>query len=141
MLDTLSDGTHLEDSGIYRTIVGRLVYLNVTRINIAHTVHVVSQFVITPTIVHWAVVLCILSYIWGTQFHSLKFSSTYSLGLCAYFDADWVGDPTDRKSTTRYCIFLCDLLILWKSKKKDVISRSSIEVEYRAMALTTCEIV
>lgn len=136
-----SDGLPLSDPGLYRTVVGSLVYLTVTRPDIANAVHVVSQFVTAPTTVHWAAVLRILRYLRGTQFQSLLFSSTSSLELRAYSDADWAGDPTDRKSTTGFCIFLGDSLISWKSKKQDVISRSSTEAEYRAMASTTCEIV
>ncbi|XP_073280660.1 secreted RxLR effector protein 161-like [Primulina huaijiensis] len=113
----------------------------VTRPDIAHAVHVVSQFVTAPTTVHWAAVLRILRYLRGTQFQSLLFPSTSSLELRAYFDTDWAGDPTDRKSTTGFCIFLGDSLIFWKSKKQVVISKSSTEAEYRAMASTTYEIV
>ena len=32
-------------------------------------------------------------------------------------------------------------MISWKSKKKSVIARSSVEAEYRAMALVTCELI
>ncbi|XP_047335457.1 uncharacterized mitochondrial protein AtMg00810-like [Impatiens glandulifera] len=113
-----SDGTPLEDSGIYRTIVSNLVYFTVTCLDIAHAVHVVSQFITSPITVHWVVVLCILMYLRGTQFHSLMFPSTSSLELRAYSDVDWAGDPTNRKSTTGYCIFLGDSLISWKRKNK-----------------------
>jgi len=89
----------------------------VTRPNIEHNVHVVSQFGLAPTIVHWGVVLFILRYLRDTQFQSLLLSSTSSLDLCAYCDADWNGNPNDRKSTTGWCIFLGDSLISWKSKK------------------------
>ena len=136
-----SDGSPLPDPSLYRTVVGSLVYLTITRPDIAYAVHIVSQFVTSPTTVHWAAVLRILRYLRGTQFQSLLLSSTSSLELHAYSDADWASDPTDRKSTTGFCIFLGDSLISWKSKKQDVISRSSTEAEYRAMASTTCEIV
>jgi hypothetical protein len=63
------------------------------------------------------------------------------LELRAYSDADRGSDPTDRKSVTGFCIFLGDSLISWKSKKQSIVSQSSTEAEYRAMASTTKEIV
>ncbi|XP_019056677.1 PREDICTED: uncharacterized protein LOC109116185 [Tarenaya hassleriana] len=54
---------------------------------------------------------------------------------------DWAGDKTDRKSTTGYCTFLGGNLVTWKSKKQNVVARSSAEAEYRAMANTTCELI
>ncbi|KAJ9562057.1 hypothetical protein OSB04_007217 [Centaurea solstitialis] len=138
---TPTDGVPLSDPSLYRTIVGSLVYLTVTCPDIAHAVHVVSQFVTAPTTVHWGAVLRILRYLRGTQFQSLLFPSTSSLKLSAYSDASWDSDPSDRKSTTGFCIFLGDSLISWKSKKQVVVSRSSTEAKYRAMAVTTSEIV
>jgi len=55
-----SDGLPLIDPTLYRTIVGSLVYLTITRTDIAYVVHVVSQFVVSPTTVHWAAILRIL---------------------------------------------------------------------------------
>ncbi|KAL8131462.1 hypothetical protein AgCh_007410 [Apium graveolens] len=130
-----SDGLPLTEPTLYRTIVGSLVYLTVTRPDIAHVVHIVSRFVTFPTTVHWAAVLRILRYLRRTQFQSLLFPSNSSLELRAYSDVDWARDPQDRKSTTGFCIFLGDSLISWKGKKQDVVSRSSSEAEYRAMAL------
>ncbi|XP_062085785.1 uncharacterized mitochondrial protein AtMg00810-like [Humulus lupulus] len=97
---SLSDGVALSDPSLYRTLVGSLVYLTITRPDIAYAVHIVSQFVASPTTVHWAAVLRILRYLRGTQFQSLFFPSTSTLELRAYSDADWGVDFTDRKSTT-----------------------------------------
>ncbi|XP_058733209.1 uncharacterized mitochondrial protein AtMg00810-like [Vicia villosa] len=104
----LSDGVPLPDPTLYRTLVGSLVYLTITRPDIAYVVHVVSQFVVSPTTVHWAAVLRICRYLQRTQFQTLLFPSSSSLELHAYSDADWAGDPTDRKSTTGFCIFFGD---------------------------------
>ena len=82
-----------------------------------------------------------MRYLQGTVFQSLLLSSTSSLELRAYSDADHGSDPTDRKSIIGFCIFLGDSLISWKSKKKYIVSQSFTEAEYRGMASTTKEIV
>uniref|UniRef100_A0A2N9FRX8 Reverse transcriptase Ty1/copia-type domain-containing protein n=1 Tax=Fagus sylvatica TaxID=28930 RepID=A0A2N9FRX8_FAGSY len=76
----------------------------------------------------------------GTLFHGLHFSAQSSLELRAYADADWAGDPTDRRSTTGYCFLLGSSLISWRSKKQSVVARSSTEAEYRALADATSEL-
>ena len=77
----------------------------------------------------------------GTVFHGLHFSRHLSLDLRAYSNADWDGDPTDRRSTTSYCFFLDDSLISWCSKKQAVVSCSSTKAEYRALADTVSELI
>ncbi|XP_047331164.1 uncharacterized mitochondrial protein AtMg00810-like [Impatiens glandulifera] len=79
-----------------------------------------------------------------TKVVSTLFNSTEHLvatnELRAYSDADWAGDPTDRRSTAGYCFFLGTSLISWRSKKQTVVSRSSTESEYRALADTISEL-
>ena len=94
----------------------------------------------TPRTTHYSVILRILRYVKGTLLHGLHFSAKSSLVLSGYSDADWAGDPTDRRSTTGYCFFLGDSLVSWRSKKQTVVSRSSTESEYRALADATSEL-
>jgi len=118
-----------------------LVYLTITRPDIAYVNYVVSKFVVSPTSVHWAAILCILRYLYGTVFQSLLFPFTYSLELHAYFDVDHDNDLTDRRYVTGFYIFLGNFFISCKSKKQSIISQSSTEVEYCAMTSTTKKIV
>ena len=61
-----SDKTTLPDPSHYRHLVGSLVYLTVTRPDISHAVHILSQFVGAPTSVHYAHLLRVLRYLRGT---------------------------------------------------------------------------
>lgn len=97
---------------LYHTLFGSLVYLTITIPDIVCAVHVVSHFIISPTIIHWAVVLRILRYHREMHSQSLLFPIIFSLELCAYSDVDWVGDYMDRKSITGFCIFLRDSHLL-----------------------------
>lgn len=136
-----TDGTLLTDPTLYRTLVGSLIYLTITRLDITYAIHVVSQFVASLITIHWAAVLRILRYLRGTIYHSLVMPSDSSLKFCAYADANWAGDSNDRKFTTGFCIFLGGSLILGRSKKQPIVSQSSTEVEYSAIATTTNEII
>lgn len=136
-----TDGTPLTDATLYRQLVGSLVYLTVTRPDLAYAVHLVSQFMAAPRTHHYAAVLRILRFVKGTLFQGLYFPFNSSLELKAFSDSDWGGDLTDRRSTTGYCFFLGDSLISWRSKKQNVVARSSTKAEYRALADTTSELV
>jgi hypothetical protein len=133
------DSEPLFDATLYQQLVGSLIYLTVTRPYLAYAVHLVSQFMSAPCSTHYAAVLRILQYIKGTLFHGLHFSAHSSLELCAYADVDWVGDPTDRRSTTGYCFLLGSSLISWRIKKQSVVARSSTEAEYCTLADATSE--
>ena len=116
------DDTLLPDPTLYQTLVSRSIYLIITCLNISYAMHIVIQFVASPTIIHWVAILCILHYLWGTLCQSLVFPSTFSLELCAYYDLDQVSDSIDHKSTIGFCILLGRSLISWKSKKQNVVS-------------------
>ena len=111
-----------------------------TRLDITHVVHLVSQFLAALHSTHYVVMLHILCYIKDTMFHGLHFSVHFTLELCSYSDSDWARDPTDRRSTTGFCFFLGDYLISWRNKKQHIVSRSSTKAEYRALVDITFEL-
>jgi hypothetical protein len=67
--------------------VGSLVYLTITRPDIAHVVHILSQFVSTPTSVHYDYLLQVLRYLRGTSSRCLLYASDSPLQLRAYSNA------------------------------------------------------
>ena len=56
-----------------------------------------------------------------------------------YTNADWVGAIDDRRSTSGYITFVGGNLVTWRSKKQNVVARSSVEAEFRGMTLGFCE--
>ncbi|KAL4377349.1 hypothetical protein GQ457_02G025340 [Hibiscus cannabinus] len=56
-----------------------------------------------------------------------------------FTNSSWAGELTDRRSTSGYCSFVWGNLVTWRSKKQSVVSSSSVEAKYRALALGICE--
>jgi hypothetical protein len=125
---------------ILLVIVTLLGVLFVTCPDTSYSVHILNQFVSAPTQLHYSHLLRVLRYLRGTNSRRLFFPRSNSLQLQAYCDATWASDSSDHRSLSVYCVFLGGSLIAWKIKKHVVVSRSSVEVESRAMALVTAEV-
>uniref|UniRef100_A0A2N9GK89 Reverse transcriptase Ty1/copia-type domain-containing protein n=1 Tax=Fagus sylvatica TaxID=28930 RepID=A0A2N9GK89_FAGSY len=136
---SLHDGDPLPDPHAYRSLVGALHYLTFTRPDISFSVHQVCQYMSAPTTIHLAAAKRILRYLRGTLFHGIAFHPG-PLTLSAYTDADWAGDPDDRRSTSGYLVYLGSNPITWSAKKQPTVSRSSTESEYRALAIASAEL-
>ena len=102
---------------------------------------VVSQFLQSPYDSHWNVVIRILRYIKSIPSKGVLYENRGHTQVVGYIDADWAGSPTNRRSTSGYCVFIGGNLISWKSKKQDVVARSNTEAKYRAMTLATCKLI
>ena len=85
-------------------LVGKLNYLTVTRPDIAHSVSVVSRYLSSPLVDHWAIVEQILCYLKGAPRHCILYSNHRHNRLKCFTDADWARCKEDRRSTTGYYV-------------------------------------
>jgi histone deacetylase 1/2 len=130
----------VEDATRYKSIVGALQYLTLTRLDISFYVNKVCQFLHAPTTIHWGVVKRILRYVQGTLNLGMKFGRSVSTMVSAFCDADWAGRQDDGRSTGGFAVFLGLNLISWCAKKQATVSRSSTEAEYKSLVNATTEV-
>ncbi|RVW94084.1 Retrovirus-related Pol polyprotein from transposon RE1 [Vitis vinifera] len=143
----LSYGSPLSNPMEYRTIVGSLQYLSLTRPNISFVVNKMSQFMHQPTDEHWTLVKRILRYLSGTVNDGLLLHRASPLSLHAFSDSihafsdvDWASNKDDYSSTGAYLVYLGNNLISWISKKQKIVARSSTEAEYLSVVATAVEL-
>ncbi|CAN6720177.1 unnamed protein product [Malus baccata var. baccata] len=124
---------------VYRSVVGALQYITITRPDMSYAVNQVCQFMHAPKTTHWMAVKRILRYLKATHTHGRLYKPR-TTQLSAFSDADYAGNLDTRHSTGGFCIYLDSNLVSWSSKKQKIISRSSAEAEYRQLAYTAVEL-
>ncbi|XP_021980841.1 uncharacterized mitochondrial protein AtMg00810-like [Helianthus annuus] len=124
----------------YRSLAGALQYLTFTRPDISYAVQQVCMYMHSSRVDQWNALKRIIRYLKGTTSFGLTLGSVGDFSLRAYTDADWVGCPDTRRSTSGYCVYLGSNLLSWSSKRKAVVSRSSAEAEYRGVANVVAEL-
>jgi histone deacetylase 1/2 len=130
-----------DDATEYRSLVGGLQYLTITRPDVSYAVNRVCQYLHAPRTSHWSAVKRILRYVCLTASYGLLLQPAPSCDLSAFSDADWAGNPDDRRSTGGYAVFFGPNLIAWNARKQATVSRSSTEAEYKAVANATAELI
>ena len=134
-------GDLLAEPDIYRRLVGRLLYLGITRPDLSYSVQHLSQFVHSPRVPHLRAALHVLKYLKGTLTDGIWYSADADPTLSAYSDADWSSCQFSSRSLSAYAVFLGPNLISWKTKKQRSVSKSSAEAEYRSMSAAASELV
>ena len=136
---------YMDDPSLYRSIVGALQYITITRPEIGYSVNKACQFMAQPLMDHWKVVKHILRYLKGSIAYVLHIQPISNVQnnytIHAYCDADWASDIDDKHSTSGACIYFGSTLVSWWSKRYTLVARLSVEVEYRSLATTAIEIV
>jgi hypothetical protein len=135
------EGDLVEDTTMYRRIVGSLIYMTITRPDLSYAVGVVSQFMQTPRKPHLDAVRCILRYIKHTLQCGIFYEAKSQAQVHGYTDADWAGNVSDRRSTNGFMFSFGSGAVSWSSKKQPTVALSSMEVEYRGAAIVACEVV
>jgi histone deacetylase 1/2 len=131
----------VDDSTRYKSIVGALQYLTLTRPDLAVAVNKVCQFLHAPTSIHWVSVKRILRYVKFIVDLGLTIPKRISFLVSAFSDADWAGSIDDRRSTGGFAIFFGSSFISWSAQKQATVAWSSTEAEYKAMANATAEVI
>lgn len=108
----------MKDPTMYKQLVGKLLYLTFTRLDICYVVQVLSQFIDRPSNDYLFATLWVLRYLTGAPRQGLLMHSQSNLKMQAYFDSDRVSCPNTRKLVTRYALFLGNSMVNWKAKKQ-----------------------
>jgi hypothetical protein len=111
------EGDFVEDTTMYRRIMGSLIYMTITRLDLSYAVGVVSQFMQTPQKPHLDVVRRILRYINHTLQCGIFYEAKSQLQVHGYTDVDWVGNVLDRRSTSGFMFSFGSGAVSWNSKK------------------------
>jgi hypothetical protein len=134
-----AEGPPVSDPTAYRSLAGALQYLTFTRPDITYAVQQICLHMHDPREAHLTALKRLLRYFRGTIDYGLLLHRSSSANLVVYTNTDWAGCPDTRRSTSGYAVFLGGNLVSWLSKRQPVVSRSSAEAEYRAVANDVAE--
>nr|XP_018629201.1 secreted RxLR effector protein 161-like [Nicotiana tomentosiformis] len=125
----------------YQKLIGKLLYLTVTRPDISYALQTLSPFMQTPKKSHIDATICIVRYLKHAPGMGVIMRRRPANALVGFCDSDWAACPISRIFVSGYLIKFGDSLISCKSKKQHTVSRSSAEAKYKSMAFAVAKIV
>lgn len=131
------DGGDQTDETNYRSLIGCLLYLSATRLDIMFAASLMSRFMQRPVLNHLTATKRILRYIKGTLDYGLKFNKFEGNELFGFCDSNWARSFDDSRSTSGLCFSFGNAMFTWNSRKQDIVAQSSTEAEYVAVASAT----
>ncbi|GKB00146.1 putative ribonuclease H-like domain-containing protein, partial [Tanacetum coccineum] len=122
------------DVHLYRSMIGSLMYLTASRLDIMFAICACARFQVTPKTSHLHVVKRIFRYLKGQPKLGLWYPRDSPFDLEVFSNSDYAGASHDKKSTTGGCQFLGKRLISWQCKKQTIVANSTTKAEYVAAA-------
>jgi hypothetical protein len=117
------------DPTLYISMIGSLLYLTASRLDIAFNVGVCARFQANPKESQLTAVKRIIRYVNDTFLYGIWYSREKNLVVAGYSDANWASNVDDRKSTSGGCFYVGNNLVAWISRKQSSISLSIAEAE------------
>ena len=111
----------------FRTQTGKLLYLAQWRADLQHAVMRLTRVVSSPRPTDMAQLKRIIRYLAGTADRHLRIAPHHKWELLGEGDADWAGDPTERKSCSGGVVFLAGAVILTYARVQHARALSSCE--------------
>jgi hypothetical protein len=130
----LDEDGDVVDQREYMRMIGSLLYLTATRLDIQFAMGLCACFSASPRSLHRTAIQWIFRYLKYTSEFGIWYSVSSLLYLVGFSDADFTGCGIDRKSTSSTCHFLGSSLICWSSQKQSSVAQSTTEAEYVAAA-------
>lgn len=137
----LDEGKLLPDPQSYQALIGSLIYLTITRLDISFCVGLVSRNMHAPRKSHLEAMKRILRDVHSTFDMVLLFEKGIDFELIEYADPYLGGDLDDHKFTSGYVFSCGSACVSWCSKKQDSVSLSTTEAEYKVGSHATQECV
>jgi hypothetical protein len=81
----------------------------------------------------------VLRYPRGTSEYGLWYRQMDEVKLHGFTDADWAGNPMNRKSTLGGIFSIRSIVVSWYKRKQRSVALSSAEAEYMATIQAACE--
>ncbi len=125
---------------MYKKIVGNLIYMTITRLDLNYTAGLESQFMQVLRKPHLDGVRHTLCYVSATVDYGLFYEASTKLQVHGYIDADWVGSISNTRSTSGFMFSFGSVAITWSSKKQLTVALSSTKAKYKGAAMAACEI-
>jgi hypothetical protein len=131
-LDLNEEGKSV-DQKIFCSMIGFLLYLCASRLDIMLSVCMCARFQANPKECHLMAIKRIFRYLVHTPNLGLWYPKGSTFDLLGYSGSDYAGCKVDRKSTTRTCQFLGRSLVSGRSKKQNSVALSTAEAEHVAV--------